>query len=88
MSPRRPDDSRPPPRRTYQGRSSESLVRSEWLVTNRLGGFASCTVAGICTRRYHGWLIAAHPAPLGRVVLLTHLWEELLLPSGAVLRLG
>jgi predicted glycogen debranching enzyme len=58
------------------------------LVTNRLGGFASCTIAGICTRRYHGWLIAAHPAPLGRVVLLTHLWEEIRLPSGAVLRLG
>jgi len=68
--------------------TAESLVHAEWLVTNRLGGFASCTVAGICTRRYHGWLIAAHPAPLGRVVLLTHLWEEIRLPSGALLRLG
>lgn len=77
-----------PPRRSCLESAPEALVHREWLVTNRLGGFASCTVAGICTRRYHGWLIAAHPAPLGRVVLLTHLWEQIRLPSGTMLELG
>ena len=38
-------------------------TRREWLVTNGLGGFASATIAGTITRRYHGFLIAALPAP-------------------------
>ncbi len=45
----------------------------EWLVTNGLGGYASGTVAGGLTRRYHGLLIAALPAPLGRTLYLCHL---------------
>ncbi len=49
----------------------------EWLVTNGLGGYASGTLAGVPTRRYHGYLIAALPAPLGRVVMLNHLSERL-----------
>ena len=48
----------------------------EWLVTNGLGGYASGTVAGVLTRRYHGLLIAALPAPLGRIVMLNHLLEQ------------
>jgi predicted glycogen debranching enzyme len=38
----------------------------EWLVTNGIGGFASGTIAGGMTRRYHGLLIAALQPPLGR----------------------
>jgi predicted glycogen debranching enzyme len=53
----------------------EPLLTREWLVTNGLGGYASGTVAGIATRRYHGLLIAALPAPLGRVVMLNHVAE-------------
>src|ERR1700757_2979744 len=45
----------------------------EWLVANGLGGYASATVTGAITRRYHGLLIAAHPAPLGRMVVLDDL---------------
>ena len=45
----------------------------EWLVTNGLGGYASGTVEGPLRRRFHGLLIAALPAPLGRTVLLTQL---------------
>lgn len=37
----------------------------EWLVTNGLGGYASGTVAGLLTRRYHGLLVAALQPPLG-----------------------
>ena len=42
----------------------------EWLVTNGLSGYASGTMAGPPPRRFHGLLIAAHPAPLGRIMLL------------------
>jgi glycogen debranching enzyme len=45
----------------------------EWLVTNGLGGFASGTVAGPNTRRYHGILVAALRPPVQRVVLLAEL---------------
>jgi predicted glycogen debranching enzyme len=42
----------------------------EWLCTNGLGGYASGTVAGSLTRRYHGLLVAALAPPLGRTLLL------------------
>jgi predicted glycogen debranching enzyme len=56
----------------------------EWIVTNGLGGYASGTVCGLPTRRYHGLLVAALPAPLGRMMTLTGLNERLELPDGAV----
>jgi len=52
---------------------SPAHVDREWLVTNGLGGYSSGTVAGIVTRRYHGLLVAALPAPVGRMVMLSHL---------------
>ena len=63
---------------------ADPLLTREWLVTNGLGGYASGTVAGVVTRRYHGLLIAALPAPLGRFVMLSHLWERLRLPDRRV----
>ncbi len=54
----------------------------EWLVTNGLGGYASGTVSTLMTRRYHGLLIAALPAPFGRTYMLSHLDERLYLPDG------
>ena len=54
----------------------------EWLVTNGLGGYASGTVTGALTRRFHGLLVAALPAPLGRQMLLTHLEERLTFRDG------
>jgi predicted glycogen debranching enzyme len=47
----------------------------EWLVTNGIGGFASGTVAGCVTRRYHGLLVAALHPPVGRTQLVTGLDE-------------
>ena len=38
------------------------------------------------TRRYHGLLIAALPAPLGRMMMLNHLGEQLRLPDGTDVR--
>jgi predicted glycogen debranching enzyme len=46
------------------------MLRREWLVTNGLGGYASGTVAGVNTRRYHGLLVAALAPPVQRTVLV------------------
>jgi predicted glycogen debranching enzyme len=50
-------------------------LRREWLVTNGLGGYASGTLAGINTRRYHGLLVAALAPPVARTVLVGGLVE-------------
>ena len=68
--------------------SPESMPRREWLVTNGLGGYASGTVAGVVTRRYHGLLVAALPAPFGRYVMFSHLLERVRLPNRQVTWLG
>src|SRR5205823_232505 len=68
--------------------AGERPARREWLVTNGLGGYASATVAGMLTRRYHGMLIASLPAPYGRMVLLNHLLERVRLPGKGVIWLG
>src|SRR5437867_8662711 len=54
--------------------SSESR---EWLVTNGIGGYASGTIAGLLTRRYHGILIAALDPPLGRTLLVSKIEEQI-----------
>src|SRR5688572_814348 len=60
------------------------LLTREWLVTNGLGGYASASVSGACTRRFHGLLVSALPAPLGRMVMLSHFAEEIALPDESV----
>ena len=44
--------------------------RREWWIANGLGGYASGTIAGSLTRRYHGLLIAPIASPLGRRLIL------------------
>jgi predicted glycogen debranching enzyme len=68
--------------------AGERPPRREWLVTNGLGGYASGTVAGVMTRRYHGLLIASLPAPFGRLVMLNHLLERVRLPGKGAIWLG
>lgn len=53
----------------------DAAASREWIVTNGIGGYASGTVAGLLTRRYHGLLIAALNPPLGRTLMLTKLDE-------------
>ena len=57
----------------------DAAQRREWLETNGLGGFASSTLTGLNTRRYHGLLVAATKPPVGREVLLSKLEETLLI---------
>jgi len=59
----------------------EKAVKTEWLITNGLGGYASSTALGINTRKYHGLLIAAFNPPVDRRVLLTKLDEEVALEN-------
>ena len=61
----------------------DAAVRREWLETNGLGGFASSTIIGLNTRRYHGLLVAAMKPPVGRVVLLSKLEETLFVDGRA-----
>ena len=68
--------------------SSGLILRREWLVTNGLGGYASGTVAGVVTRRYHALLVSALPAPLGRFVMFNHLLERVRLTDRRVAWLG
>lgn len=78
---------RPLPR-SAQSEHPEPLLTREWLVTNGLGGYASGTVAGVATRRYHGLLVAALPAPLGRCVMLGQVSELVRDAAGQVFRFG
>jgi predicted glycogen debranching enzyme len=57
---------------------SAALLDAEWLEADGLGGFASGTVGGARTRRYHALLLAATTPPTGRVVLVNGLevWLE------------
>ncbi|RJP14567.1 MAG: glycogen debranching protein [Candidatus Abyssobacteria bacterium SURF_5] len=64
------------------------LLEREWLVTNGLGGYASSTISGIGTRKYHGILVAAMPAPFGRMMMLNDVREDILFADGAEAELG
>ncbi|HSF30869.1 MAG TPA: amylo-alpha-1,6-glucosidase [Candidatus Tectomicrobia bacterium] len=56
-----------------------TACQREWLETNGVGGFASSTIIGLNTRRYHGLLTAATKPPVGRLLLLSKLEETLIL---------
>jgi len=64
------------------------LEGREWIVGNGIGGYASGTISGVITRRFHGLLIAALRNPLGRTMMLNQLTEWIVLPDGRELQLG
>ena len=55
----------------------EEATEREWLLANGVGGYASATLCGMHTRRYHGLLVAALHPPGGRHLLVAKLEEEL-----------
>ena len=59
------------------GRVSYNI--KEWVVTNGLGGYASSTILGINTRKYHGLLVASFNPPVDRRVLLSKLDEAIVI---------
>jgi predicted glycogen debranching enzyme len=66
----------------------EALIKNEWLVTNGLGSYATGTIAGVPTRRFHSFLTVAHPDPLGRYVMLNQLSELVRFPDGSTQKIG
>src|SRR3954454_12936321 len=65
------------PKREVRDPEADPHLQEEWLTTNGLGGYASGTVGGAITRRYHGLLIAALPNPLGRMMVLNAVSERI-----------
>ncbi|MDY7109402.1 MAG: amylo-alpha-1,6-glucosidase [Planctomycetota bacterium] len=59
-------------------------LTTEWLLTDGLGGFAMGTALGANTRRYHGLLIAATNPPLGRIVALHSVIEQLVIAGETI----
>lgn len=55
-----------------------SAISREWMITNGIGGYASSTVIGENSRKYHGLLIASANPPVDRRVLLSSLDEEII----------
>jgi predicted glycogen debranching enzyme len=56
-------------------------MTKEWVITNGLGGYASSTVLGINSRKYHGLLVAALNPPGDRTVCLEKLDEEIIVDN-------
>ncbi|OUJ76160.1 amylo-alpha-1,6-glucosidase [Hymenobacter crusticola] len=65
----------------------DQAISREWLETNGLGGWASSTISGAHSRRYHGLLVAATRPPVDRQVLLSKL-DETLIVDGQRYELG
>ena len=55
----------------------ENGIKKEWIITNGIGGYASSTVLGINTRRYHGLLIAPLEQPARRHLILSKVDESI-----------
>jgi len=62
---------------TERLRRLDDAIATEWLVANNLGGYASSTILGVNSRKYHGLLVAALNPPANRHVLLSRLDEEI-----------
>ena len=60
-------------------RTYEQGIQKEWLLTNGIGGFASSTIIGANTRRYHGLLVAALKPPVNRHLILSKIDESVII---------
>jgi predicted glycogen debranching enzyme len=68
-------------------KSVEDLLTKEWLLTNDRGSYASSTIIGCNTRRYHGLLIGSLNPPANRIMALANCLEMVIL-NGSVLNLS
>jgi predicted glycogen debranching enzyme len=60
----------------------EEVANKEWLITNGLGGYASSTISGANTRRYHGLLVASLRPPTERFVIVSKIEETVINHKG------
>ena len=61
----------------YTNIDFEDGLKKEWLITNGIGGYASSTMIGANTRRYHGLLIAPLTPPARRHLILSKVDESI-----------
>ena len=61
----------------YKQLSLEEGLKREWIITNGIGGYASTTIAGANTRKYHGLLVAPFTPPGNRTLILSKLDENI-----------
>ena len=59
----------------------EEAISKEWIVTNGLGGYASSTIIGANTRRYHGLLIASLKPPTERRIFVSKVEERIIIEN-------
>jgi len=64
------------------GKSIEDLLSKEWLLTNNRGGYASSTIVGCNTRRYHGLLVGSLNPPANRIMALANCLETVMFTCG------
>ncbi len=62
--------------------SLEEVSDKEWLVTNGIGGYASSSICGMNTRRYHGLLVASLNPPTQRQILVSRIEETVVTAEG------
>jgi predicted glycogen debranching enzyme len=60
-------------------RDFDKSIGLEWLSTNGLGGYACGTVAGVNTRKYHGYFVAAAKPPVERYVVLSRVEDRVII---------
>ena len=63
----------------------DEAIQSEWLVTNALGGYASSTILGVNTRKYHGLLVASLHPPGDRTVCVAKLDDQIIVGRNSYL---
>ncbi|MFZ1677580.1 MAG: amylo-alpha-1,6-glucosidase [Saprospiraceae bacterium] len=73
---------------TFHQPTFEELSGKEWLVTNGLGGYASSTISGANTRRYHGLLVASLRPPTERMVIVSKVEETITTENGEKINLS
>jgi predicted glycogen debranching enzyme len=62
---------------SIQDKSLNGLLEKEWLLTNSRGSFASASIIGCNTRRYHGLLVGSHLPPANRIAALSNCLESM-----------
>ncbi len=73
---------------TFDKPTFEALAEKEWLVTNGLGGYASSSISGANTRRYHGLLVASLRPPTERIVIVSKVEETITDENGEQINLS
>ncbi len=73
---------------TTEAKSTDKLLSKEWLLSNSRGGYASSTVLGCNTRRYHGLLIGSLNPPANRIMALAQCLEMVICGDGSIFNLS